>query len=68
MYCVTVLVVSEDLLYCCTCAFSCQDVLEYRIKHRPLRVKTLDGTIKTVLVCGYGDLAVPCTFYISVDL
>jgi talin len=26
------------------------DVLEYRIKQRPLRVKTLDGSIKTVLV------------------
>ena len=27
-----------------------QDILEYRKKQRPLRVRTLDGTVKTLLV------------------
>ena len=27
-----------------------QDMLEYRKKQRPLRVRTLDGSIKTLLV------------------
>ena len=31
---------------------SCQDVLEFRVKIRPLQVKTVDGTVKTVLVGG----------------
>ena len=29
---------------------SSQDILEYRKKQRPLRVRTLDGTVKTILV------------------
>lgn len=32
-----------------------QDLLEYRKKQRVLRVKMLDGTIKTVLVCWHVD-------------
>lgn len=34
---------------------SVQDVLEFRVKIRPLRVKTVDGTVKTVLVGDYID-------------
>lgn len=46
----------------CVCVLPLyQDVLEYRIKQRPLRVKTLDGTIKTVLVRGV-VCRVPHTF------
>lgn len=30
--------------------FLCQDTLEYKKKQRPLKIRMLDGTVKTVMV------------------
>lgn len=33
-----------------TLFYTCQDTLEYKKKQRPLKIRMLDGTVKTVMV------------------
>lgn len=43
-------VVQPDITFFCRLSLFSQDVLEYKKKQRPQKIKMLDGAIKTIMV------------------